>query len=182
MVKHRLIIVAISSIWLASSLAGGQEKTSKLDALNENYMVGSWATDGTYFGKPFKGTLSARPGAGGSCLIYSWTFRTTGDEPIRGTAVGGLDPKTGQFVEYCFESDGSHFVSRYPGEAFPDTFVGYGERSGIMKGKEYAGKITVDRKNRDHFIYTVASEDTVALTMDCQRVKESTGKPKGKKK
>jgi hypothetical protein len=82
-----------------------------------------------------------------------------GEEPLRGTAVGGLDPETGKFVEYCFSSNGWHFINRYPdpGEA-SDVGVGYGERSGTVYGKDYRGKITVDRTSRNRFVYTVASD------------------------
>jgi hypothetical protein len=91
---------------------------------------------------------------------------------VRGLAVGGRDPKTTDFLEYSFESNGSQFINRYPGEAFPDTGVGYGERTGTAHGKPYKGKITVDRKSRDHFIYTVVSDQGVDEEFTFRRVQD----------
>ena len=116
--------------------------------------------------------MRVRAAAGGSCLIFSWSYGSSPDNMVRGLAVGGRDPKTTDFFEYNFESNGSHFISRYPGEAFPDTGVGYGERTGTVHGKPYKGKITVDRKGRDHFVYTVVSEQGVDEEFTYRRVQE----------
>ena len=68
-------------------------------------------------------------------------------------------PRRADFVEYSFESDGSHFISRYPGEAFPDTGVGYGERTGTVHGKPYQGQDHGGPKRQGSTsCYTVVSE------------------------
>ena len=86
-------------------------------------------------------------------------------------------PRPTDFFEYSFESDGTQFISRYPGEAFPDTGVGYGERTVTVQGKPYNGKITVDRKGRDDFVFTVVSEQGEDEEFIFRRVQENRSFP-----
>ena len=154
------------------TVALGQDTATNPDSLAKDYVVGNWTAEGTVDGKAVTGSMRVRPAAGGMCLIYNWSYGSSQDNMVRGLAVGGRDPKTTDFFEYTFESNGSHFISRYPGEAFPDTSVGYGERTGTVHGKPYKGKITVDRKGRDHFVYTVVSEQGVDEEFTFRRIQE----------
>lgn len=133
--------------------------------------------EGKLNGKTINATFSARPRAGGICFIYNWKFLVPEEEPLQGTAVGGRDPKTGEFVEYAFISNGSHFISRYPGEA-SDSGVSYGERTGVIDGKDYKAKIKVDRKDRDMFLYTVTSAEGEDENLIFRRVKKDDTKKK----
>ena len=156
--------------FVSCTVAVGQDTAATPKSLVGDYIVGNWKAEGTVDGKAVTGSMRVRPAAGGMCLIYNWSYGPSQDNMVRGLAVGGRDPKTTDFFEYTFESDGSHFISRYPGEAFPDTGVGYGERTGTVHGKPYKGKITVDRKGRDHFVYTVASEQGEDVEFTFRRV------------
>ena len=104
------------------------------------------------------------------CLILDWSYGTTQNEIVRGTAVEGLDLEKNQLVGYMFESDGSHFFDRYPNAPSPDTSVTNGERTGVIHGKPYKGKITLERKGRDHTIFTVVSDKGEDVKLVFKRV------------
>jgi hypothetical protein len=140
---------------LAGTMVAGQAGDPSL--LEDDYGIGRWTVEGSYRGDTVRGFMTVRPSAGGMCLIYNRTLRAAKNKVIRGSAVGGRDPKTGKFCEYIFESDGSHFINRYPDEEIGDVGTGHGEQTGTVMGEEYEGEITVERKGRDHFVYTVES-------------------------
>jgi len=158
--------------FVVRTIAVGQDSAAKPKALADEYIVGNWSVEGTVSGKATKGTMHVRPAAGGTCLLYNWSYESTPDKTVRGLAVGAPDPKTTDFVEYCFESDGSHFISRFAAGASTDTGVGYGEQTGTYRGKPYRGKITVDRKGRDEFLFTVASEQGEDVKFIFRRVQD----------
>jgi hypothetical protein len=121
--------------------------------------------------------MTVKPGAGGQCNVFSWTIRLSG-ETIHGNAVGGLDTEKNKFAEYVFESDGSHYVSHYEVSSVEDVGIIHGQRTGIVKGKPFTGKITVDRKGPNHFVYTVTSNDGDDLTLDFRKQEKRSAKKK----
>ena len=140
------------------TVALGQDTVAKPKSFANDYMVGSWTVEGTADGKAVKGTMRVHPTAKGACLMYNWALGPSQDDMVRGLGVAARDPKTAEIIEYGFESDGTQFIQRYPAESFPNTGVGYGQRIGTVNGKPYKGKITVDRRGRQEFLFTVASE------------------------
>jgi hypothetical protein len=158
--------------FVSCTVALGQDTAAKPKSLAEDYMVGNWTAEGTVDGKAVTGSMRVQPAAGGTCLIYNWSYGSSQDNMVRGTSVGGRDPKSPDFFEYGFESDGSHFIQRYPAESFPDTGTGYGERTATIDGKPYKGKITVDRKGRGEFLFTVASEQGEDVKFTFRRVRD----------
>jgi hypothetical protein len=177
-----LFIAALTiTFQISCAISAAEKETAQPKSLDDDYVVGSWKVKGCLDGEAVMGSMQVRPSAGGMCLIFNWTLRAKGAEPIRGTAVGGLDPTSNEFVECCFESNGSHFINRYPGDPIEDEGVGYGERIGTIKGKEYKGKITVDRKGRDQFTYTVVSEKGEDVSLTFTRAAVDGAKPKRKK-
>ena len=153
---HLVLLAFVGPVLCVVALA--QDKPAKPKSLANDYLVGSWTMEGTADGKAVKGSMRVRPGAGGTCLIYEWSFGESQDDMVRGMAVGGLDPEKNQYVEYMFEADGSHLVNRFPPPENKNTGVIYGERTATINGKTSTGKITVDRKGRGQFIYSVESE------------------------
>jgi hypothetical protein len=151
-----LFLASAGSMLCAVALA--QDAPTKPKSLANDYIAGSWTMEGTADGKALKGSMRVRPGAGGTCLIYEWSFGESQDNMVRGMAVGGLDPEKNQYVEYMFEEDGSHLVNRFPPPENKNTGVIYGEQTATVNGKTSTGKITVDRKGRGQFIYSVESE------------------------
>ncbi len=91
---------------------------------------------------------------------------------MQATAIGGLDTQANRYREYCFNSMGDHWINSYPAEDLPDTGMVHGERAGIIKGKPYKGKITVERKGKGEFVYSVQSEDGMNMTYIFRRAKE----------
>lgn len=150
-------------------------------SLADDYIIGQWTTDGTIGNKKVKGQMRAKTGAGDTCVIFNWTTRIPGREPLRGSAIGGVDPKTKEWVEVCFESDGSHYMARYePDNEGADVGIGYGKMAGTYLGKPLTGKITVERKGRDHFIYSVDVEGGDDWKLNHRRVKGEQAKSKKK--
>ena len=171
-----LIVTICFSSW---STALAQEKASETKSLKDGYIVGEWTFEGTMGDKDVKGTMRVRPGAGDTCLVFNWTTRARGQKPVRGTAIGGEDPQTGEWVEYNFESNQSHYIGRYKLDSnLGDVGKGFGKLSGIFNGKPHSGEITLDRKGRDHFIYMVDSKDGDDWKFDYRRAKD--GLPKSK--
>ena len=157
---------------VSCAVALGQDTAAKPKSFANDYMVGNWSVEGTFSGKVTKGTMRVRPAAKGACLIYNWSLGSSQDNMEPGLGVACRDPETGEIVEYGFESDGTQFIQRYPAESFPDTGVGYGVRTVTIKGKPYNGKITVDRKGRGEFLFTVASEQGEDVKCVFRRVQE----------
>ncbi|MHB0959069.1 MAG: hypothetical protein ACYC0X_27330 [Pirellulaceae bacterium] len=158
--------------FMSGTVAWCQDSTTTPKSFANDYMVGNWTVEGTFSGTVTKGTMRVRPAAKGLCLLYNWTVGSSQDDMDRGLGVACRDPETGEIVEYGFESDGTQFIQRYPAESFPDTGVGYGMRTGTIKGKPYKGKITVDRKGRDEFVFTVASEQGEDVKCVFRRVQD----------
>ena len=138
--------------------AFAQDISAKPKSLADDPSVGNWSLEGTLDGKAVKGSMRVRPSAGGMCLILNWSYGSTQNDLVRGTAVEGLDLAKNQLVGYMFESDGSHFFDRYPNAPSLDSGTISGERTGVIHGKPYKGKITLERKGRDQTIFTVVSD------------------------
>lgn len=171
-----LIVTICFSCW---STALAQVEAGETKSLKDDYIVGAWTFEGTMGNKDVRGTMRVRTGAADTCLVFNWTTRTRGQEPVRATAIGGKDLQTGEWVEYNFESNQSHYIGRYKlDEKLGDVGKGYGKVSGIVNGRPYSGKITVDRKGRDHFIYLVDSNDGDDWKFDYRRAED--GLPKSK--
>lgn len=173
----------LSAAILTGLLSGAvlaQDDSTKPATLENDYLVGTWTAEGIVNGAQLKGTMRVRTGADNTCLILNWTLRGEGDTPLVGTALAGRDPKTNRFTEYCFESTGSHFVNRYEiKDNAPELGIGHGKRTGVIKGKEYKGDITVDRQSKDRFVYTVTSakgEDGKLVFKRAKGVRAKRGK------
>lgn len=169
MVKHTLLGLAVVG-FLSSALALAADAPAKPGSLARDYLVGNWDMEGMADGKAVKGTMQVRPSAGGKCLIYQWSFGSASGPKTRGTAVAGLDPAKARFFEFMFESDGSHYINSYPPPKNQDTGIIQGEREAVLQGKAYTARITVERKNRNEFLYTVASESHDDVTFTFRRV------------
>lgn len=165
-----VILVAVGLV--SYPAAFGQDKRSKPQSLAKDYIVGKWIAEGTVDGKAVTGFMRISPTAGGACLIYNWSYGPSPDKMVRGAALGGRDPNSTDFLEYCFESDGSHFISRFLDTPFPDIGVGHGERTGTINGKPYKGKLTVDRQGRAEFTFVASSDSGEDVRFTFRRVQE----------
>lgn len=103
-------------------------------------------------------------------MIYNWSLGTSAGKLEPGLAVACRDPQTGEVLEYCFESNGSQFLQRFPAEEYLDTGVRHGERTGTILGTPYKGKVMVDRKGRGEFLFTVTSEKGEDVRFTFRRV------------
>ena len=155
--------------------AADEQKQATTKSLAENHIVGSWDIEGEIGGNPLNGTMRVRPGAGGLCLVYQWRFKVEGIGTFQATGIGGLDPETGKFAEYCFNSKGDHWVNRYQSDTVFDTGTGRGERTGTINGK-----ITTERKDENNFVYTLESENGPNMTLTYCRAKDQASKAKKK--
>ena len=88
------VVVGVTTICSAQ-----EAKPAKPKSLAEDYIIGTWTMDGTIGDKKVKGQMRARTGAGDTCVIFNWTTRIPGREPLRASAIGGVDPKTKEWVE-----------------------------------------------------------------------------------
>ena len=72
-------------------------------------------------------------------------------------------------------------MARYePDNEGAEVGIGYGKLTGTYLGKPITGKITVERKGRDLFIYTVDVKDGDDWKLHHRRVKEEKAKTKTK--
>ena len=174
-----LIQLVFTVLLSYGSTALAQDQAVSPSQLKDDYLIGRWTFSGTIGGNAVKGMLRVDTRAGDTCFVYNWTTRARDKEPVHATAIAGMDLQTGEWVEYNFESNRSHYVARYkPDPKFGDVGKLSGELTGIVEGKPCDGKITVDRKSRDHFFYIVESPHGGDWELDYRRVKEKAREKK----
>jgi len=149
----RLGIVCVA-VCLFVSPALAQVPQKILDDMQ--YLVGNWETEGTFEGKPSKGTFSAHWVPGKHCLTLA------GRNPdLSFSGISGWDPATGNIVETWHRSDGVLVEIRYA-EITPSTWKGTVKLTNAA-GKVLTGKCQLD-KTADGFTFTGAAGDLTAST------------------
>lgn len=127
------------------------------DASMGSYLHGNWAIKGTIGEDQVSGNMHVSPAANGESQVYRWTIKFP-DEVREGSAIGGIDPESGKVVEHAF---GKSFYWKNTFDKNLGDSVGRatGTQVGMVRGKKYEGRITLDRTSEDKFHYDVESDD-----------------------